>query len=253
MGGGDETRRRRGGDGGVDRDDARRRVRHVSVGDVVPEGVDARRREGVRWTFSGGSRWTFERESTDGSVPPARVAVDDRRRRDIRGATVSLANARVFSATAMCGDPGANLLTVNAEGFDLTRGVPSDPRGGPVLTARDHDALEGEPGLTVVHAAAPGVGGAAYASVSGAVAKIARGRGVDSGLEVVLEDLRVAAADVVAAAASKDDPGDEETLPYHASLDVRESAVVLVGVVGGDGEDATLDGGTRPLTLNPNP
>jgi len=207
----------------------------------------------VQWGESMDVQW----ESTDGSVPPARVAVDDRRRRDIRGATVSLANARVFSATAMCGDPGANLLTVNAEGFDLTRGVPSDSRVGPVLTARDHDALEGEPGLTVVHAAAPGVGGAAYASVSGAVAKIARGRRIDSGLEGVLEDLRVAAADVVAAAASKDDPGDDETLPFHASLDVRESAVVLVGVVGGDGEDATLDGGgatldpkPKPLTLN---
>ena len=127
-------------------------------------------------------------ESTDGSVPPARAVVDAAHgRRDLRGATVSLANARVFSATAVCGDPGANLLTVNAEGFDLTRGVRPDPRRGPALTARDRDALKGEPGLTVVHVAAPGVGGAAYASVSGAVAKIARGRGVDSGFEGALK------------------------------------------------------------------
>ena len=200
----------------------------------------------VRWESMDGERESMdgERESMDGSVPPARVAVDGRRRRDPRGTTVALANARVFSATAACGEPGANLLTVNAEGFDLTRGVgTSDPRRDPVLTARDADALEGEPGLTIVRATAPGVGGAAYASVSGAVAKIARGRGV-AGLEVVLEDLRVAAADVVAAAASRDDPvNHEETLPYHASLDVRESAAVLLGVVGMDGGDATLNHG----------
>ena len=197
----------------------------------------------IQW----GESMDGERVFTDGSVPPARAVVDAAHgRRDLRGATVSLANARVFSATAVCGDPGANLLTVNAEGFDLTRGVRPDPRRGPALTARDHDALKGEPGLTVVHVAAPGVGGAAYASVSGAVAKIARGRGVnarDAGVEVVLEDLRTAATDVVAAAASRDDPGKhEDTLPYHASLDVRESAVALVGVVRGDGGDATLDG-----------
>ena len=208
----------------------------------------------VQW----GESMDGERESTDGSVPPARVAVDDRRRRDLRGATVSLVNARVFSATAMCGDPGANLLTVNAEGFDLTRGVPSRPAPRPRAHRERPRRAGGRAGFD------GGTRRRAGRRRRGVRVRVRRGgqdragsRGRRARLEGVLEDLRVAAADVVAAAASKDDPGDEETLPYHASLDVRESAVVLVGVVGGDGEDATLDGGgatldpkPKPLTLN---
>ena len=90
---------------------------------------------------------------------------------------------------------------MNAEGFDLTRTDADDEDDECVLTSRDHEALTGTPGLTVVHARSPGVGGAVCVSISGAVGKLVRGDGARAcrGGEGVLGDIGVTMADISAA------------------------------------------------------
>ena len=158
------------------------------------------------------SAMSFLKESTHGSSS----TLVERTQRDgthaRRGAVLLLRNAELFSASAMCGKVGADLLTVNAEGFDLTRTDADCGDGECVLTARDHEALNGTPGLTVVHARAPGVGGAVCVSISGAVGKLVRGDGARAcrGAEGVLGDIGETMADIsaamkAAAAADADD------------------------------------------------
>ena len=192
------------------------------------------------------SAMSFLKESTHGSSS-TRV---ERTQRDgthaRRGAALLLRNAELFSASAMCGKVGADLLTVNAEGFDLTR-TDADGEGGEcVLTSRDHEALTGTPGLTVVHARAPGVGGAVCVSISGAVGKLVRGDGARAcrGGEGVLGDIGVTMADISAAMKAADADADADDTPaaadpYYAHLDVRESAVQLVGATKGDADEVT--------------
>jgi len=191
------------------------------------------------------SAMSFLKESTHGSSS----TLVERTQRDgthaRRGAALLLRNAELFSASAMCGKVGADLLTVNAEGFDLTRTDADDGDGECVLTARDHEALTGTPGLTVVHARSPGVGGAVCVSISGAVGKLVRGDGARAcrGAEGVLGDIGETMADISAAMKAAADADADDTPaaadPYYAHLDVRESAVQLVGATKGDADEVT--------------
>ena len=192
------------------------------------------------------SAMSFLKESTHGSSSTSVEGAQRDGSHARRGAGLLLRNAELFSASAMCGKVGADLLTVNAEGFDLTRTDADGGDGECVLTARDHEALTGTPGLTVVHARAPGVGGAVCVSISGAVGKLVRGDWARAcrGAEGVLGDIGETMADISAAAAASAtaaDADDESAAadPYYAHLDVRESAVQLVGATKGDADEVT--------------
>jgi hypothetical protein len=67
------------------------------------------------------SAMSFLKESTHGSSSTVVEGAQRDGSHARRGAALLLRNAELFSASAMCGKVGADLLTVNAEGFDLTR------------------------------------------------------------------------------------------------------------------------------------